>query len=403
MLERSKINELYQRDTGLTGLANVVDEHLVAQHLGISPSDVTLVYLRYKPMTNCLAHFRIANHTTTSVYAKTFATRDQAKISHSANKTSNGCLGPVEYHPGCLLYQFPTDAKLGSLTRLAQEPSWLAERFNLAFDPDSSQLLAYKPERRCVIRINNPHSSYVLKLYSNSAFAAAHRAAKTVQTQFSDTPQVLKKSRRHRALLFEFTPGPTMREEIQAGRVAESGAVAGRLLAKFHNLSIAAGESRDPYSADHELLAWLLPEAKPQVLAIVTAARSLIQQATPTRVVLHGDYYDKQIIVADNGSPSLLDLDDLSQGDHRIDLATYIAHLEALKPAEAYQAIESFLNSYKRMNSNSLAALNAFVALATLQLAHHPFRRALPNWDLLTREYISRAQRWLDIGGTIND
>ena len=387
------------RDTPLPGLASALDTHLVAAHLGVQENAVQLDYIRYKPQTNCLARFAVQHPDVRYVYTKTFAQSGLVKIRNASTKTSIGCQAPVEFQPHCLLYRFPSDARLNSLSKLIGNNSWIAERFGLFATASAMDILAYKPERRCVLKVNSAEGTYILKLFAARGFDDAYNAARFTKNLSIPLPKLVKKSRRHRALLYECIEGPTLRDEVVAGRGTHGCTVAGEILAALHGSSLGTAAFVVPATANHGLLAWLLPAAEQDVQFIVASANAAIHKTSTTRVTLHGDFYDKQLILTDNESAVLVDMDDCGIGDHRIDLATFIAHLEGVDPDSAGPSIEAFLSSYATHSSNSLSALPAYVALATLQLAHHGFRRGLHQWAAHTSAAIQRAQRWLERQG----
>ncbi len=387
------------RDSSLPGLSSVLDAELIARHLGVQKNAVQLDYIRYKPQTNCLARFVVQNPDIRYVYTKTFAEPSLVKLENAASKTSIGCQEPLKIQPDCLLYRFPTDARMKSLSKLIRNNSWLAERFVLFDTAPTMDVLAYKPERRCVLKVRSAEATYVLKLFASRGFDDAYNAARFSKDLSVRVPKLQKKSRRHRALLYEYIEGPTLRDEVVAGRGVPGCAVAGKVLADLHSSSVNRAPSVVPAAANHSLLAWLLPEAAQDVQFIVASANAAIYKTIRTRVPLHGDFYDKQLVLTEDESAVVVDMDDSGIGDHRIDLATFIAHLEGVDPDSSGPCVEAFLSTYTAYSSNSLVALSSYVALATLQLAHHGFRRGLPQWAAHTSAAIQRAKHWLEQEG----
>ncbi len=400
MHDLQPFQDVISRDRELPNLSAVLNEGAIASRLGMNQAAVSLDYIRYKPQTNCLARFRLADPSVPYAYAKTVGNRDDVKIAHAVHKVPDGCKAPLAFEDTCLLYQFPTDAKVNALTKLTRKPLWVSQRFSEVGDHPTMELMAYKPERRCVLKLLTERCAYVLKLFTPREFEPSLTASRYGKHLLVKSPTLEGKSRRYGALLFEFVDGPTLREEIDAGRGELGCSVAGQLLAAFHQSSITSNVTRHikPVASateDHGLLNWLIPDAADSVSATVMEANARIRNTPSTSTLLHGDFYDKQLVLAKNGHPVLIDLDQLGHGDHRIDVANFVAHLLTNHAANVETLVGAFLQGYERHSPNRCNSLGAYVALAILKLAHHSFRTSKPDWHKRTINNIEQARHWL--------
>ncbi len=135
-----------------------------------------------------------------------------------------------------------------------------------------------------------------------------------------------------------------------------------------------------------ELVACLVPDVSDEAARIVEAVEAGSQRnSAPSRLV-HGDLYEAQVLVDEDFSLGLVDLDDMGPGDPASDAANFTAHLLAL--ALAVPAASARLRAYRSLVRRAfLDVLDVAPqdlawreALAMLRLALGPFRVLHPTW-----------------------
>ena len=88
--------------------------------------------------------------------------------------------------------------------------------------------------------------------------------------------------------------------------------------------------------------------------------------------------------------------------DRSTDVATFAAHLLSARFADAEECIHALIQGYcenlgARANAGrALKSLPEATALALLYIAHHPFRRAEPQWKRELNETFRQIEQLLD-------
>lgn len=415
--------DLVRRDRNIPGLGLLLDPSRLLTELSgkldcVQVDDIKLAYLRYKPGMNCLARYELsAAGRTINIYAKAHGKDAASKMAKSMERTAiDGALGPgrmVLEDLQIILSVFPNDAKLTSLKCLS-DAEYRQRLFGRLFEPGSGwqestfgQILNYKPERRCVVRLTRPDGeSALVKFYSRNGYSTA----RTVSRKLSEGrdgfyPSTVGRSKKHAVVAYLWQPGTTLRQLHSEGNltVADLAAVA-ESLAELH-VSGRGGLSR---LRRHEQAARLRALAQqtgiqlPQLRKRATfMARQLAQwRASQARVKrpVHGDFYDKQVIIS-AGKARLIDLDAVRLDDPLLDLGSYIAHLE--RPAEnaGMSRIgidlqkDTLLNRYAELSGSICEKqLNNYIALGLFELIHQPFRDWAQDWPAQTEQLLHRVE-----------
>ncbi len=417
-------HDLARRDQALPGLSTLFDPDAMAEiwreASGETAHPPELLYLRYKPGTNCLAAYRIGEDEDARwVYAKAYG-RDAGVKLEKVRKN----LDPREVAPsrrilsenlGIVSFEFPDDAKLPTISRLerpAKRQRMIARILGEEEKSTEDELitLAYKPERRYVARLvrSGQYASAVLKIYGNQRYQAARIAYKELRS--ADRLLLQDKcggSKRYQIMALTWLPGPTLREQIDSGQLTDLDAV-GSAIAELHQQHAPAlpRDSMEAIASELRDLARTLAFLHPPVGELADKlARQIPEHMTNQGVdlgAIHGDLYDKQIIMSGD-QVGLVDLDDAAQGDPRRDLGLFVAHLERdFIMGRDFRGIESFgatlLEGYQRTLGKTLTNLEPFVAEGMLRLAHHPFRIHSPDWAERTTMILERAREVLDRG-----
>ena len=413
---------LAKRDSDITGLATLLDPDAFAAELrrawDRSIESPELTYLRYKPATNCIAAYRVrADGRSITLYAKAHGSDSSSKL----RKALDGEGAPLE---GChrrlvlessriVVFAFPDDAKLGVLSRLGDLErrrallTRILPKRGIAGD-EAIDTLSYKPERRFVGRIqpaDGPPAA--MKFYASEGFPAARRGCRAFESR--EVLRIAQKcggSKRHRVIAFEWLYGRPLREVFTDDRSGiERVSNVGVALAELH---AQPGDRLQPLSLERkvaelrelaETLVLLCPEFSD--LAPSQAERIATHLAqNRTRCAIHGDLYDKQILLYGD-RVEILDMDQAALGDPRFDLGQFLAHLERdciqgkLSPQHVAELREWLLKGYQGVTGSRVEGLDGYVADSLFRLAHHPFRSHEVDWPGRTQRILERVEEIL--------
>lgn len=420
--------EIVRRDTALPELATLLDpEAFVAAiqpHVpDFEPESAKVVYLKYKPRTNCLAAYKIeVGGREVDVYAKTFGPDADVKI-HNALKRkrkadpSLGAGRVVLAERAISAAFFPNDDKLKQLGKLSEDRGKVLE----SLFPDRPELwdgelrmLRYKPERRYVARVTvDGEPRAILKFYREEDYRTARRNAGAFGEGFGSSgafrmADLLGSSGERHALAFEWLPGRSLGEALAdpEGR-SEALRIAGAALAEFH-AQPAEGLRRLTREDEGEVLVSLVEplifnsprlEGKVRTLA-ATLSERLLRTPSPQRPI-HGDFYEDQVLIGD-GTATLLDLDEAVLGDPAADLGLFMAHLEKDAMSGGFDrdavapAAESLLEGYRAEGTEmDPERVRFYTAVGLFRLAPHPFRSREPEWPEITAGILRRVETLL--------
>jgi hypothetical protein len=407
--------DLAKRDPGLPGLATLLDAKALAEVLRYEAGldlvqEPELEYLRYKPATNCLAAYRVGADDTGFIYAKAHGRGDSAKLSKARALGASAVLEDR----GITVFGFPNDAKLRTLSRIA-DPERRDALLARVLGPDSPRpseplcRLGYKPERRYVGHLREVgDASAVLKFYASDGFPVAVANSRAFESR-----EVLRvatrigRSKRHRVLAFEWIHGITLRESLAERRLGvDEIARLALALAELHAQRSDALLPRRVRTRVCELrelavgLGFLCPPMAERAVALADRVCAELARIEPRWRSIHGDLYDKQILL-DRERVAIIDLDQASLGDPRSDLGLFLAHLErdvllgTLSATHARELSEGMLAGYECATGVRSEGLAVHVAESLLRLAHHPFRRHEPDWVAKISDMLSRADEIL--------
>ncbi len=418
----NKDHDLIRRDTALSGLSLLLNaEHLrrrLSRLIDTSKlSDFRLTYLRYKPGMNCLGRyeFQLAGKTQLA-YAKAFGADAAIKLDKA--RMLPQCHGPLG--PGRLVVQesnlfisfFPNDLRLKSIARLAEPVArrrLLGRIFDDSFEWDGCEesILNYKPERRLVVHLAHPKGpAATLKLYTQREFSRISQLGKPeLDRSELRLPRQIGHSKKHCAFAFDWITGDTLRSYRQDSATVETHfRRAGQLIARYHTSSVAGlGPADEPQQVQilgslAGQLTFMLPELQDTATKLAEGLQ-LVPTATAVDLrPVHGDFYDKQVIVGSDGL-SLIDLDRTHLGNIHEDLGCFLAHQERLAitnpgaGAEQNSSLSNaFLDGYVEAGGQfDEQQLAGWTALHLFRLSHHPFRDRAKDWPNQTHSILRRA------------
>ena len=183
-------------------------------------------------------------------------------------------------------------------------------------------------------------------------------------------------------LVFERAPGKSLHDMMGTDTFVSGCCMAGLIL---HRLHLVPGDTLTQMNSEITMAAIkkqtrthsaFLPELEERLRKLIGAmdasGQALSRKFSP--VALHGDYYDKQILVEGNRA-TLLDLETLSGGDPGLDVGNFIAHLElrGLQHSESAdwlrQAQVEFMESYGNSNRDFIQRVQWWKAASLTRLA----------------------------------
>ena len=413
------VQNLVQRDRDIAGLATILDPERLANAVQAQMGealieDLRLDYIRYKPGMNCIARLvvRIADRSV-SAYAKAHGPDAKCKMQKATIRT----VSETEFGPGRILLDdekivfsiFPNDAKIRAMQSLADERrrvKLLSHVFGKdcrLHDVEFDQSLNYKPERRYVVRLKRSGADFaLLKFHTRQGY---HRALCN-----QPVANVIGHSERRGVIAYRWVAGETLRNISRSGKMEHCHINAtARALAEFHSGAtdtMALQDRTAQIDAIESLgaqISFLLPHLQARV---VRAARRLavwLQDHKPVHSPVHGDFYDKQVVIRDEGAV-LIDMDEARVDDPLADLGNFIAHVErqvvsgTLSACECQQQTEDLVSCYRlHKGVVSEPRLRHFVALGLFHLLHQPFRDFEESWPEKIQEILMRVEEL--IGG----
>ncbi len=408
-----------------------VEDFLVAR--GWQVQDMRPVQALYRPGASCTVRYRVraldrsAQRRLLSVCAETRTTPRKLLQPGAEFERRYDLPDPVEQTEPYLVWAFPYDPALRGLEDAAWGPavhSWMKGTHDrpraVAVEP-----LRYRPTRRALFRYQ--------KMYGNSTPARAVygkvlrtlRARTTVGlAETLERPTGIFRRRPKlpaylalpvdrigdNVLLFDPMPGRSLRDLLLSDEsLPEPQRVVGlmrSLQSLAHKLTdLASARHRSPATtaaASAALLSHLVPDMAADIQALADEIAAAAEGDAVPRAVVHGDFYDAQVLVQDDFSLGLVDVDDLGLGDPALDAANFTTHLLAL--ALVRPASKSRLLAYRSLCRQAFneklgitpADLTWREALVMMQLAPGPFRVLEPNWPDRLTQHVHLARRLLD-------
>lgn len=419
------IADLVRRDSSISGLGVILDpgrllDGLRGQLDCRCIDDIRLVYLRYKPGMNCLARYELQTEgRTLSAYAKAHGRDAGSKLQKAMDRPAReSAIGPGRVlleNRGIIFSMCPNDAKLPSLLRLST-PDSRKHLFDSVFGQQSGwqhceldKILNYKPERRYVARLRGDEGQSALaKFYTRGGYDRARAVSRRLAVGGCDSRQGIKvigKSKRHSVIAYRWQPGESLRELGTRGNLATTDIeAAARALAQFHGAAPSGLLAADPavlaekINALGEQTGFLLPQLSERAAGMAESLLQWLCQQPSVQRPVHGDFYDKQVIV-NNGGAWLIDLDGACLDNPLMDLGNYVAHLErdvvtqGMARDELLRQQHALVSTYEQSaGALSENQLSKYIALGLFQLLHRPFRDWEQDWPIRTQLLLERVE-----------
>lgn len=320
--------------------------------------------------------------------------RDARSLQRIADETTDRCprapslLVRTEY--ACILLQpRGADRRLIGLSELLSRPA--------------STLLAHRPERRAVVRLNGATGQRYAKVVRPSRVRHVVESAECLRGRLARpfaVPEVLEVDESRGVVMFAVLPGVRLHELLDAGeRFIDSARAVGEALRWFHAEAPSAAQGHDA-QAEIRVLQKSLGHLKAYGPTLYSQLRdapagvleTLAKDASPWTLI-HGDFYDKQAVLDPEGGVGILDLDTIAVGEAALDVGNMLAHLElrALQGRCSHEvasrAAGAFLDGYDPP-PEVRARVPAYTDASRLRLAClYAFR---PRWRQLLSGLVSR-------------
>jgi len=433
------------RDPALPNLPAAFDGDAVAELLrrrladgAVGASQVAACvpeYVRYKPGTRCLVRYAVTIEGLMTPVHLVMYPGDQARrvaeraslsrlVTRAARHHAGGPLARCAWLPeiGALALAYPVDRRLKALVRAAS-PGKMARLLpdilpayggDLPDHPDVRiDLVRYKPARKALLRYtfeagDAARSRCYGKLYVDAATGARVEAlGRALAAAGAPTPAPLAFAPAHALLITPEARGHPLRDWRGAPAFADAMPAVAEALATFH----AAGTRRAPptgrsdptaaATAAARSIAAIRPDLASRVDRLVNTLTDRLGSAAPaTPVLIHGDFYDDQLLMSPDGAVTILDLDEVGWGHPLQDVGNLLAHLalwDAVPPALADVARGRFLEAWSDHSANDadLRDLPAYEAAALVCLAVAPFRQLSRDWPEEVEQRMELAERAL--------
>ena len=417
--------ELIMRDSVLGAtLGLLLDEAaftavLQARLPTVTFSSLRVVYVRYKPQTNCLVSYRVAiDGNELDVYAKGYESSEFVKA-FSGPEDAAFALGGGAFSlrdTAVVVFFFPYDQELRALKRLQPPESKFRKTFLRRLLPNHTHLskgqiqtLGYKPGRRFAGHLSDSSDepAALIKIYHGRDF---HKAARATVFH-SDGPlriaSLLGRSDAQHTLAFEWFSGRALKALRDQPTITINLELTGEALARLHAQSPPRlRQQRKVGGALEETangLEALVPHELGKARSLAREINHRLANTTAQKSSIHGDFRANHVLVTDEGI-ALLDLDKAAYGDPISDLGNFLAHLELqplfgeMNTAQLEAERTALLAGYEKQSEHSVSrdVLKIHTAAALMQLTHDPFRYRQPAWAARTSAILDRVRELLD-------
>jgi ABC-type transport system involved in cytochrome bd biosynthesis fused ATPase/permease subunit len=399
------------RDAALTQMSTLLDPDAMSlvlqRELGpnVQLSRVGIRYLRYKPRKSLVVHYdvrigdgdfdavaTIAARRNLEAWASEPAYRQLAELVDGRAPA----LRPLNYESElqALIQWLPLDISMPALAHDAIQLRAYLERADVQIAPHGERLrlLAYKPGRRAVLRLDD----HVIKIYAGDVeFAGA-----VTGLEASSHLERLRIPRREAVL-------PDLHLTCQAmlpGRpptaAGDPAPAAGEVLARLHRSRLPGLR---PFTHADQLraaagsagsVAAVVPELEQRLTALLRMLELTIPDQS-SLLPAHGDYHSNQLLEID-GTLAVIDFDEMCVAAAALDLASYAAH--SVNGGEgdmtaASAALAGLVAGYG-VRPHALAW---YLSTSILRRAPFPFRFMEPNWPLRIERMVTDAEEALHL------
>jgi aminoglycoside phosphotransferase (APT) family kinase protein len=246
-----------------------------------------------------------------------------------------------------IYWRFPADPRLMQLEGLWREGTW--------------SVVSYTPTMSAVLAGRFGGEDTIVKLYHDDRVERVASVMAALRGAGVSAPRVLAVDAIRRLLVLEHVPGIGFWSAPDAHLDRSVMAAMARELAALHATTLEAPTHAALETVDHgerewerfreacDDLAGAFPELAPRLERLTSMLARTHREPQPA--LLHGDFHPAQFLV-DNGTPRLIDFDNVCLGDPMYDLARFASHLYSKgqlhgRPLpEIERAVSSFRSAY---------------------------------------------------------
>ncbi|GLY26753.1 phosphotransferase [Kineosporia sp. NBRC 101731] len=300
------------------------------------------------------------------------------------------------------VWRLPDDPGLPGLTTAMQVPALTELLRSFGIDPGDlrTDLVSYRPKRRAVIRISAAGGVIYAKVLPPGDVEALHRRHEMLYKAGVPVPHSLGWTD-DGLLVLENLPGTPLRRRLMSAGAGLPDA--NNVLSVLDRLpsAVLGLNRRRPWSRRAPQYAELISHALPTEAERARQLAGIVAEglkdtglgSDPT----HGDFYEAQLTVDHGGRiVGLLDVDTVGPGCRADDLATALAHCEALALSSPRHADRSYAMSRlwrpvfeQRVDADQLRLRTAGVLMS---LATGPHRVQRPEWQTATTRLLDRME-----------
>ena len=399
------------RDAALTQMSTLLDPDAMAlvlqRELGRDAqlSRVAIRYLRYKPRKSLVVHYDVRIGDGDFDAVATIAARrnleawasdpEYRRLAEMVDGRAPA-LRPLNYESElqALIQWMPLDISMPALAHDATQLRTHLQRgdVQIASDGERLRLLAYKPGRRAVLRLDD----HVIKIYAGDVeFAGA-----VTGLEASSRLEGLRIPRREAVLPELHLTCQAMLPGRPPSAAGDPALAAGELLAALHRARLPALRSfthadqlRAAAGSAGSVTA-VVPELEQRLTGLLRTLELTIPDQS-SLLPAHGDYHSNQLLEID-GALAVIDFDEMCAAAAALDLASYAAHHVNGGEGDmtaASAALAGLVAGY-RVRPHALAW---YLSTSILRRAPFPFRFMEPNWPLRIERMVTDAEEALHL------
>jgi hypothetical protein len=398
-------------DAALTQMSTLLDPDAMAlvlqRELGPDTplSRVAIRYLRYKPRKSLVVHYDVRIGDGDFDAVATIAARrnleawaSEPEYRRLADMVDGRApaLRPLNYESElrALIQWLPLDISMPALAHDAVQLRSYLQRADvqIASDGERLRLLAYKPGRRAVLRLDD----HVIKIYAGDVeFAGA-----VMGLEASSRLERLRIPPREAVLPELHLTCQAMLPGRPPSAAGDPAQAAGAVLAGLHRSRLP---DLRPFTHADQLRAAAgsvgsVTAVVPELEQRLTGLLRMLELTIPDQSSLlpaHGDYHSNQLLEID-GALAVIDFDEMCAAAAALDLASYAAHRVNGGEGDmtaASAALAGLVAGYG-VRPHALAW---YLSTSILRRAPFPFRFMEPNWPLRIERMVTDAEEALHL------
>jgi hypothetical protein len=262
----------------------------------------------------------------------------------------------------------------------------------------SHRLVAYRPGRRAVVRVQRGATTVFVKAVRPDRAGALHRRHRALAAAVP-VPRSLGVDPRLGLVVLEALGGTLLRQRLLTAGAALP--PAGALLHLLDRLPAPDDGGRAPgWRSDEwaDLLACVRPERARDLAALADELTAAEARHDEPLVPVHGDLHEAQLLTRGPDVTGVLDVDTFGVSRRTDDLATLIGHLSTLALATSHRPVDTYIGRLLGTFDRHVDPvwLRYAAAGVVLGLATGPFRVLEAGWPANTDARITLARRWAD-------